>query len=92
MPNFRWPLLYHDIALAKEVTSLRPEKPSDWELIAADLSVLFTKQDGKVVSLKGRGCKDRLDLLVKKYREEDSKALRQYVIDETKYGYRRGIH
>ena len=83
MPNFRWPLLFHDISLAKEVVSARPEKLSEWDLIAADLSAAFTKQDGwKAVSLKGRGCKDRLDLLIKKYRDDDSKALRRYVIDE----------
>ena len=79
MPNFRWPLLYHDISLAEEVYSTRPEKPSDWEVIAAKLSVLFSRKDDKSISLKGRGCRERLDLLIKKYKEEDKKALKRYV-------------
>lgn len=79
MPNFRWPLLYHDISLAKEVNSTRPEKPSDWEVIAAKLCALFSKKDDKMISLKGRGCRERLDLLLKKYKEEDKKALKRYV-------------
>lgn len=79
MPNFRWPTVYHDISLAKEVYSTRPEKPSDWEVIAAKLSVLFSTKDDKSISLKGRGCRERLDLLIKKYKEEDRKALKRYV-------------
>ena len=35
-PSFRWSLLYHDIALPREVFSSRPDKPHDWELIAAN--------------------------------------------------------
>lgn len=80
MPSFRWPLLYHDIALAREVFSSRPDKPHDWELIAANLSAYFSRRDGKAVSVKGRGCKDRLELLLKKYRQEDRKALKRYVV------------
>ena len=53
MPNFRWPSLYHDMSLSKEVINLCPEKPSDWETID--------------------------DLLLKKYRDEDAKALKRYV-------------
>ena len=83
MLNFRWPSFFHDISLAKEVVSARPDKMSEWDLIGADLSAKFTRQDGKPVSLKGRGCKDRLDLLIKKYNDEDHKALKQYVIDKS---------
>ena len=63
----------------KEIYSTRPEKPSDWEVIAARLSALFSKKDDKSITLKGRGCRDRLDLLMKKYKEEDKKALKRYV-------------
>ena len=77
MPNFRWPLVYHDVSLAKEVYSTRPEKSSDWEVIAAKLSVVFSTRDDKIISLKGRGCRKRLDLLMKKYKEEDKKALKR---------------
>ena len=76
MPNFRWPLLQHDISLAKEVVSRRPEKTNDWDMIAKELSKNFSMPDKPVV-LKGRACKDRLELLVKKYRDEDARALRR---------------
>lgn len=76
MPNFRWPLLQHDISLAKEVVSRRPEKTNDWDMIAKELSKNFSTPDKPVV-LKGRACKDRLELLVKKYRDEDARALRR---------------
>ena len=78
MPNFRWPSLYNDISLAKEVISLRPEKTSDWETIATKLSAIFSSEEMPIL-LKGRACRDRLDLLLKKYRDEDSKALKRYV-------------
>ena len=78
MPNFRWPLLYHDISLAKEVINLRPEKPSDWETVATKLSDIFSSEEMPIL-LKGRGCRKRLDLLLKKYRDEDTKGLKQYV-------------
>ena len=80
MPNFRWPLLFNDLSLVKEVLSLRPNKPADWESIATKLSTLFST-DNKPVFLKGRACKDRLELLLKKYKEEDEKALKRLVIE-----------
>ena len=67
----------HDIALAKEVISLRPEKPVDWDTIACTLSSTFSSEDKPVV-LKGRGCRERLELLLKKFRDEDRKALKRY--------------
>ena len=76
MPNFRWPLVYHNISLAKEVYLTHPEKPSDWEVIPAKLSALFSKKDDKIISLKGRGCQEHLDLLIKKYKEEDKKSIK----------------
>ena len=77
MTIFRWPLLYHDLSLAKEVISVHPEKPSDWDSIATKLSDIFTSPIKPVV-IKGRACRERLDLLVKKYKEEDTKALKRY--------------
>ena len=81
MPNFRWPSLFHDISLCKKVYSVRPEKPSDWESIAQKLSKVFTDHDdkGQSIAVKGRGCRERLELLVKKFRDEDRKALKRYV-------------
>ena len=31
---FRWPSVFHDIALATEVARDRPEKPCEWDKIA----------------------------------------------------------
>ena len=79
MPNFRWPLVYHDISISKQVYSTHPKKSSDWEVIAAKLSALFSTRDDKIISLKGRGCRERIDLLIKKYKEKDKKALKRHV-------------
>ena len=76
MPSFRWPDLSNDIVLAKEVVSVRPAKPYEWDSIAATLSVLFSTED-KPVMLKGRGCREHLELLLKKFKDEDSKSLRR---------------
>ena len=78
MPNFRWPSLFHDVSLAREIISLRPEKSSDWASIATKLSTLFSS-DEKPIMITSRACRERLDLLLKKYREEDTKALKRYV-------------
>ena len=76
MPGFKWPYVAQDIALATEVATVRPNKLTDWEAIAKTLTSLFSTTD-KRVSLKGRGCKDRMDLLLRKYKEEDSKLLKR---------------
>ena len=78
MPNFRWPSLFHDVFLASEIISLRPEKSIDWASIATKLSTLFSS-DEKPIMITSRACRERLDLLLKKYREEDAKALKRYV-------------
>ena len=75
MPGFRWEMV-HDLALAKEVAARRPEKPVGWIEIADILNSMFNT-DEKPVLLKGRGCKDRMDLLLKKYKDEDSKSLKK---------------
>ena len=75
MPGFRWEVA-NDIALAMEVVSKRPHKPADWVDIADTLAKAFSTEE-KQVSLKGRGCKERMDLLLKKYREEDKRSLKR---------------
>ena len=77
MPSFQWPDLSNDIALAKEVISLHPNKPHEWDSIAATLSRFFSSED-KPVMLKDRGCREHLELLLKKFKDEDSKALKRY--------------
>lgn len=79
MPQFRWPDIWHDIALAKEVISKRPKKPWDWDTIAINLNAVFSKDD-KPVQLKGRGCRERMNRLLEKYRSEDSRSLKRYDI------------
>ncbi len=72
-PSFRWPKLVHDIALLKEVVAERPMKAETWDSVADTLSVLF----GVIVS--GRGCREHLDLLVKKFKADEQKALKRQV-------------
>ena len=48
MAPFRWPLVQNDIDLAIEVDAARPEKSSDWDLIAAKLSNHFSTPEKPV--------------------------------------------
>ena len=75
MPGFRWEIK-HDLALATEVVSKRPDKPADWIALAEALCNAFSI-DEKPFQVKGRGCRDRMDLLLKKYKDEDKKALKR---------------
>ena len=72
---FRWPSMFHDIALATEVARDRPEKPCEWDKIAESLSQLFSTEE--TVKLKGRGCRERMDRIVTEYKEEDAKSLKR---------------
>ena len=76
MPIFRWPDLVHDIALVKEIVANRPTKPLYWEAIAVTLSSAFSTTE-KLVELKGRGCRERLDLIIEKFKAEDAKSLKR---------------
>ena len=80
MAPFRWPQPRHDIALATEVISHRPTGHQDWGLIAETLSEYFSNE-GRPVLLTGRACKDRLSLLLAKYKQEDAKGLKRYFIN-----------
>lgn len=77
MPGFRWEL-HQDIALCIETCKIRPRRPIEWLKIAEILNDLFSS-DSKPVLLKGRGCKERIQLLLKKYDEEDKRALKRCV-------------
>ena len=45
MPQFRWPRVEHDIALAKEVVGRHPTKLSDWETIGGfKFGIHFSQQ------------------------------------------------
>ena len=87
MPQFRWPEVANDILLAREVIGRRPSKPADWDVIAGILSSVFSKP-GKLVCLKGRGCRERLDRLVEKYRTDDTQSLKRFVECNTLFCYK----
>ena len=78
MAPIRWPLLQHDIDLAKEVVASRPDKPCDWDNIASRLNSLFSVTNGKVVELKGRSCRERVERLLTKYKAADALARKRY--------------
>ena len=80
MPAFRWPDIYHDVSLAKEVISKRPKKAEDWESIATWLNLAFSTGD-KPVYLKGRGCRERMNRLLEKYKSEEVRALKRYALN-----------
>lgn len=75
MPGFRYELM-HDLALATETAASRPNKPAEWESVAAKLSKRFSTEEKPVV-LKGRGCRERLELLLKKHQDDDKNALKR---------------
>ena len=77
-PQFRWPIVSNDVMLAREVAAQRPSKPADWDDIATVLSSAFSTPS-KTVQLKGRGCRERMDRLIAKYRADDSQSLRRSV-------------
>ena len=74
---FRWSLP-QDIALCEEVRNTRPERLEQWQTIANLLNKAFSTEKFEM-DVRGRGCRERLNLLVRKYREEDRKSLRRSV-------------
>ena len=78
MPQFRWPTVENDVLLAREVAGRRPSKQTDWDEIAAILNSAFSTPS-KTVTLKGRGCRERLNRLLSKYRTDESQSLRRFV-------------
>ena len=76
MAPFRWPKVDQDIALCKGIIAQRPRKPDDWEDIAEFLSNLFTTENNPV-QLKGGGCREQSEVLVKKHKSEERKALKR---------------
>ena len=76
MAPFKWSNVAYDILLGKEVLARRPSSPMEWESVAETLSEIFSIAE-KVVILKGRGCRERVDRLLMKYNEEDKKNLKK---------------
>ena len=76
MHAFCWNDKAHDIALVK-VVACHPSKPLDWDSIATWLNAVFATEE-KPVELKGRGCRERLDRLLEKFKAEDTKSLKRY--------------
>ena len=76
MAPFRWPLSSNDLALAKEVAALHPEKSCEWDATAEILSIAFST-DEKCIEIKGRGFRERMERLLQKYAQDDRKALQR---------------
>lgn len=70
MAPLRWPELSHDKALLLEVATKKPERPADWEDVALNLSLAFSTPNN-AVEIKGRACRERLDRLIHKFKNED---------------------
>ena len=77
MAPFRWPTTSNDIMLATEVAERKLKSPADWETIAGILSQAFSSDD-KQVDLTGRACRERLERLINKFKEEDKKSLKKW--------------
>ena len=76
MAPFRWPEARHELALAKEVAQHSPENPDEWDAVAKRLGKAFST-DSCSVELKGRGCREKMDRILTKYKEEDMKGLKR---------------
>lgn len=76
MAPFRWPEARHELVLAREVAQHTPEKPDEWEAIARRLKKAFST-GSYTVELKGRGCREKMDRILNKYKEEDMKGLKR---------------
>lgn len=76
MAPFRWPSINNDIMLAREVTARNPKSSADWESIAVILSQAFTT-DEKKIDLTGRACRERMDRLIAKHKEDDKISLKK---------------
>ena len=76
MAQFRWPKVENDIALLKEIVARRPSKADEWDDIVEFLSSLFSTENNPVV-LKRRGCRERSEVLIKKFKSEEPKALKR---------------
>ena len=74
MPGVRWSVKL-DIALCLAVFNTRPQKTADWEKVATSLGAEQAETAEQALP-KARGCKDRMLLLIKKYKEEDKRSLK----------------
>ncbi|XP_028410542.1 stress response protein NST1-like [Dendronephthya gigantea] len=81
MSPFRWPKIEHDLMLATEVAARSPKSGTDWETIASILSKAFST-DGNRIELTGRSCRERMDRLLAKHKEDDKKSLKKSGTEE----------
>ena len=68
--------MHYNLTLATETASRRPNRPTDWDAIADKLSEQFSKP-GNPIQLKGLSCQEQLDLLLRRYVDEDKKSLKR---------------
>ncbi|CAB4045983.1 Hypothetical predicted protein, partial [Paramuricea clavata] len=75
MAPFRWPAIANDLMLATEVAARNPKSGAEWETIACVLSREFSTDD-RNVEVTGRACRERMERLIAKYKEEDKRSLK----------------
>ena len=75
MPPFRWKELEYDTALCRQFVGNKPGKPSEWNDLSSTLSAFISKTKTEV-NLTGRACREHMELLVKKFKNDEQKASR----------------
>ena len=63
------------MAFVKEVAQDSPKKPDEWEAVDKRLGKAFST-DSYTVELKGKGCREKMNQILTKYKEEDVKGLK----------------
>ena len=71
---FRWHAR-HDIDLLREVVAVRPNSSNQWNTIAANLQGAWG--DALKSPLKGRSCKEHLDVLLAHHKAGNAAALKK---------------
>ena len=61
----------NDLMLATEVASRNQKNGTEWETIPCALT------DDKSVEVTGRACREQLDRLIAKYKEDDKRSLKK---------------
>ena len=61
------------MVISGTLVSKRPQKSADWIELAEATNNLVTNKE-KPLLVKGQGCKERMDLFLKKYKDVDKNA------------------
>ena len=69
---FRWHIV-HDLDLLVEVLGVRPSSPTDWNMVAENLSNAWKLE----VPITGRSSKEHFDLLLRHHKDGNAAALKK---------------